>query len=79
MLLEKKLSRFAYSNSSRTDLSPNKDQNSNFVFLDEGNNPFNFSLFSLIDFALCNEILILFSGSITYFYLYVMHGYEFFH
>ena len=51
-----KVSRVAFSNSSRTDLSPNKDRNSNFVFLDESNNPFNFSLFSLIDFALCTEI-----------------------
>ena len=48
----RKVSRVAYSNSSRTDLSPNKDRNSNFLFLDESNNPFNFSLFSLLDFAL---------------------------
>ena len=75
-----KVSRVTYSDSSRSDLSSNKDRNSNYVFLDESSNQFNFSLFSLIDFALCNEILKLFSWSITVFLsLYVMHGYEFYH
>ena len=62
------VSRVAFSNSSRTDL-PNKDRNSNFVFLDESNNNlFNFCLFSLIDFALCTEYVF---DIKSYFYYFI--------